>query len=343
MAKQSRIGGLALTLLCLPALAGASSLFDGDTVLEIRLRGPLGTLIDKKWVREEYHFDLESEGNDLAVDIRVRGNSRTKLCRFPPLRLSFVRSDTAGTAFAGQDKLKLVTHCEGKNDRAENNVLDEFAAYRLFNLITPASYRVRLLRVTYEDTNGKQKYLDRPYYAFLIESPDEAAARLGGETARIEAVHYSDLDERQTALLYVFQYLIANSDYSLVSNKGETVCCHNVDLFSVGGRLIAIPFDFDYSGLVDTSYAEPDPKFRQRNVRQRRYIGYCMTPDSAIAAALQEITALKEQILSALGGIPALSDRDHEKRIRFAEQFFTKAEDPDRLLKTFRHDCLGRG
>ena len=337
---------LVFALLALGPLAGpaySSPLFSDDSVVEIRLSGPLRTLArDKKSAkRVEFPFVLSVDGVDIPVDIRVRGKSRTIVCGFPPLRLRFPVEGTRQTVFTGQDKLKLVTHCKSNRPKSENNLLDEYTAYRLFNLISDAGYRVRLLRIYYDDTDGGLKYLDRPYYGFLIESDEELAARIGGEVTEIGGVPYSRLNDSKTALFYIFQYLIGNTDWSFINAEGEEVCCHNVHLVEKDGGLYPIPYDFDLSGLVNASYAKPDAALKTRHVTQRVYRGYCKLPIDRVAPALEKITALREPIMTLVEKSPVVGNEGTDSRVRYIGHFFEEAENSTKLLKQFERDCVG--
>ena len=321
--------------------ASATSIFDVDSILQIELSGPLGTLIKNKKVRKDYPFVLSFGGSTISINARVRGNSRVSFCRFPPLRLDFASDDTQLTVFAGQDKLKLVTHCKSDNDRAEGDVLDEYTAYRIFNLISDASYRVRLLRITYNDTDNELKDLEREYHGYLIESDRELAARLDGQVANITDVHYSRLDDDQTTLGYVFQYLIGNTDYSLLTADTKKICCHNVDLIDVSGKLLAVPFDFDFSGLVNAAYARPNAVVNLKRVTERRYIGYCKSAMQSVESSLQQISALRKEILAVAREVPVIAEKDYKKRRRFLANFFEEADDKQKLLRQFSRECLG--
>ena len=341
MASTSWLLALVLVVVCVSAPARASGLFADDEVLELRLKGPLGTLVANKEVREDYPFALEVDGRGIAIDVRVRGNSRIQFCEFPPLRLSF-DATAAGSIFEGQDKLKLVTHCRHRNDRAENNVLDEYAAYRVFNALTPRSYRVRLARIHYEDTTGELDEREKRYYGFLIESDVELAQRMAGEAAHVEGATYTRLDAVQVARMFVFQFLIGNLDYSLVTAENDEFCCHNVDLFRADNRLYPVPYDFDLSGLVNPAYAKPNRDFGQRRVTQRRYVGYCSSDIATVAEALDYVTGLRDEILAVVASVPALGKRYADSRQRYIEDFFEAAARPQKLLKQFGRDCIGR-
>ena len=320
--------------------AGASPLFDDDAVLQVELSGPLALLIASKKERIEHPFVLSANGVEHKVKVRVRGKSRTRtrVCDFPPLRINFIQEETKQTVFAGQDKLKLVTHCR-KSDVAQIDALEEFAAYRIFNLISNISYKVRLLRVTYRDIDGQQEGNLLERYGFLIESGRGLADRTGGQPANVTGVTLHSLDDEQAAAMYVFQYLIGNTDWSLVMTEGDDTCCHNGDIFDIRSSLYYVPYDFDLAGLVNARYAYPDPSLRIRRVTQRLYRGFC-TSRETLATALGAIKARRSIILGVLTNIPGLSDKDIESSANYLKRFFDIAKDEEKLLGSFERQCL---
>ena len=342
---SSRFAAALGLFLVLEAHASASPLFADGAIIDIALSGPLGTISSERQDddRSEYPFVLTVDGKALPVKVRVRGQSRTVTCRFPPLRLNFSGRAAKGTVFEGQDKLKLVTHCRNGQAHYENNTLDEYAAYRIFNEISDASYRVRLLRIRYEDTDAKLRHLDRPYYGFVIESTAELASRLGGKEARIDGVLYSRLDESQTARLNVFQYLVANTDWSFVTATAKSNCCHNIDLIEVRDSLLAIPYDFDRSGLVDARYAKPAEEMGIRSVTTRLYRGYCRSPIEAVAAAVNDIAGRRDGIMAVIDAVPVVTGEGGQARTEYVGHFFDEVtDDREKLLEKFDWGCIGK-
>ncbi len=332
---------LLLIALLLATSASGSPLFENSELLEVKLSGPLSAIIKNRKVRSEYPFTLSTGDDMINLNVRIRGKSRIDLCRFPPLRLNFRGASIVDTIFSGQEKVKLVTHCKGNNDRTENYLLNEYTAYRIFNLISDKSYRVRLLKITFEDTDGKTSNLDRPYFGFVIESGRELAKRLGGGPADITRVRYSLLDSHQIALIYVFQYLIANTDWALVRMRSDESCCHNIDVMGIAGRLVPIPYDFDFSGLVNARYAAPDPALNLQRVTQRRYRGYCKSSIESVNAALGEIRALENEIMAVSRDVPALDEGILNRRVLFLDRFFEEAKNAENLLRRFERQCKG--
>jgi hypothetical protein len=261
------------------------------------------------------------------------------VCPFPPLRLNFTASGPDGTAFAGEDKLKLVTHCKNGNEKTQTSVLNEFMAYRIFNLISDQSYRVRLLRIRYEDTEGKQRRLDEPHYGFLIESDDGLARRLEGTVVKVEAIRFSKLDIQQVARLTVFHYLIGNKDWSFVMADSDDICCHNIDLLDVDNTLVPIPYDFDLAALTRAKYRSGG-KLNQST--RREYVGYCKTTADTLDQAIDLTQSLKDDILNTVLDVPAMDDDARERRAKFIADYFEEAVGKASLLDRFERDCIGK-
>jgi hypothetical protein len=330
---------LLVTWLCIAvAPASASPLFERDEVIEVELAGPIHSVIRSTERRTEYPFVLRSGGETLDVDVRVRGKSRAKICEFPPLRLDFRRTSPDQGVFAGQDKLKLVTHCR-EGDRAQTNVLEEYLAYRIFGLLSEVSYRVRLLHVRFSDTEGRVETDAQGRFAFVIEPLDRLAERVGGVGLEIGSVALARIDPAHAALVYVFQYLIGNTDWSFVTAEHEEVCCHNGDLLDIGGAIYYVPYDFDLAGIVNARYARPQPEMRLRSVRQRRYRGFC-TETETLRAAIRHLNARRDDIRRVIEATPGLSDRDSDKVVDYLDAYFDRARDEEKLLRSFERDCI---
>ncbi len=326
---------LILALLVFTTKTSASALFEDDTVLEVNLVGPL---VDKKERRAEMPFILRVNDVDHSIKLRVRGNSRIKLCNFPPLRIRFSSDDTGESIFASQDKLKLVTHCRLR-DSNQTNTLEEYAAYRIFNLISDVGYKVRLLHITYTDTDGHGEDNSFERYGFLIESESELADRVGGQPAHVDGVTLASLDKHQAAIVFIFQYLIANTDWSLAAGPGKDTCCHNGDLVDIGSFRYYVPYDFDLSGLVNTRYARKSPLLRSAKVRQRQYGGHCISTE-VLKDSLAAIKVRRVDILDVIRQLPGLSQKEIEETVAFLDKFFVKANDEGKLLKLFAARCV---
>ena len=248
----------------------------------------------------------------IEVSLRSRGRFRDETgdCSLPALFV-FFRGATAGTLFEGQSMLPLTTHCR-TSPQYEQYVLKEHLAYRIYNALTDKSLRTRLARVTYHDTSGRTESLTR--YAFFVEHFDSLAKRHDAVVWKPERFDVLDADPVEMATLDVFEYMIGNTDWSAVFN-------HNVVLIrDAAGRATAVPYDFDFSGLVDAEYASVAPELPIRHVRQRWFRGVCR-PDTdwpRVFSAFQERRGAIEH-LTRSSGLPSTAQDD---ALRYLDGFF---------------------
>lgn len=272
------------------------------------------------------------------MQVRVRGKSRRTFCRFPPLRLDFSASGITDGPFAGLGKVKLVSHC---SDGAANtdNLLEEYAAYRMLNVLTERSHRVRLLRIRYIDTEkARREPLEK--YAFALEPLESVAERTGAETGSVEHVIASRIDREQAAIAFVFQYLIANVDWSLVTADGATECCHNTQILFEDDQLFIVPYDFDLSGFVYPWYARRAKNMQTRTSRRRSYIGYCfggLRLEGAIAA----VVAAEDEIMALIDDLAWAEEKHVQDRREFLREFFAQAGEAG-FAQQMSESCVGK-
>ena len=285
-------------------------------------------------------IDANGLETEFPVEIRTRGNNRRNpdVCPFAPLRLNFKKGDLDDTLFAGQDKLKLVTHCDNGRDVYQQVVIREYLAYRVFNMVTDLSFRVRLLQVTYEYEDDDKEELT---YGFLIESKDRLAERIGLEEQELTAMSIAILDPEYTNLTSVFEYLIGNLDFSPVIGASGETCCHNYSIFSADNQTYwSIPYDFDLTGFVEAPHIQINPEHRIKSMRQRKYRGHCYN-NEYIPASLQKFRDKREAI-EAVVAAQAELDKNHRKRVdSFIKSFYKLLDKEDKLIKRFENSCLG--
>ncbi len=300
-------------------------IFEGEAPLRFTLEADFSQLEeDREQEVEERPGRLILAGGEvdasIPVKVKTRGNFRLRdyICPFPPLRLNLPTDSLQGTVLEGQDKLKLVTHCRDRDDY-EQNVLEEYLAYRIYGLITDVSFRVQLALITYQDTSGKNDPTSR--LGFLIEDEDALAARLGGEFLEVAAARPDDFVLDQAGKMYLFQYLIGNVDWS-------TVRFHNVKLVRVGFEYFPIPYDFDFSGFVDAPYAGPPVHLAERikTVTERLYRGWC-SDEMDYEALFSHFQDRREAILALIRDQPGLTDRSARKAMTFVEEFYDLLDD----------------
>jgi hypothetical protein len=336
---------LATLLLAAPAPLAAqkpAALFASSDAIHLTVTAPLQTLIRNRASEAAIAGTLtDPSGNQLPITLALRGITRrtSEICEFPPLRVEFTAPPPPTSIFAGQRKLKLVTHCRSSAS-FQQNVLLEYAAYGMYNQLTPRSFRARLASIDYRDSNG------RPIVSragFFLEPLKDVARRNGTHEAhapnRIPSNFLSPADAGRYAL---FQYMLSNYDWSMRAGPAGADCCHNAELIgnTAPGAAIPVPYDFDYSGLVGAPYAVPPEGLSISNVKQRLYRGYCAHNAEALAAARQ-MRAARPQILAVLSQTPGLEPRTLRTASAYLERFFVDIATDAELGAKVLNRCVG--
>jgi hypothetical protein len=283
-----------------------------------------GQLILQDDVSGEKTFDIQ---------VRARGLSRRKgeFCSFPPLKLNFKKKDVEGTVFDGQDKLKLVTYCQDL-DKNESYILKEYLIYKFYNCMTPYSFNVRLAKITYKDINDKGKDVQR--YGFLIEDDDVMAERNGGKISEILMSNHDRCERSTLDIFTIFQFMIGNLDWWIAAPVQ-----HNVKVIVLeNGEAIPVPYDFDYSGVVDASYAIPPEVLPVKSVRERYFRGYCRLPGT-YELTVEKFNEQKECIYNHVNNFEPLDDRFKKDIIKYFDEFYEIVNDPKQLRKKVYDMC----
>lgn len=344
-AKLPRLFLLVVGLICfasVPAQAKGrvTPLFASDEVLTVQLSGPIRA-IAKRASRstEPQSATLQASGETHGINLSARGVSRRKRenCVFPPLRIRFTEKPAKSSLFHKQRSIKLVTHCKDK-DRNEQVLLREYATYRLYNLFTPESLKVRLARLQYRD--GDKLVAER--YGFFIEDIDDAARRLGGKEIDIPRTSVGAINDQAAARYTLFQYMIGNTDWAMIAGPPGSDCCHNSKLVgqnkTARSNLIPIPYDFDNAGIVNAPYAVPSNALPIRSVRQRYYRGYCRI-NNAVKQAAPAFLDRRSAVESEIASIKVLSDGSKTQMRDYLKEFFAHIQNADMIDSKLFKNC----
>jgi hypothetical protein len=265
----------------------------------------------------------------LAAEVRTRGKWRLRECENPPMRLRLVRGEAPSTPLAGARRTRLVIPCRNSGDY-EQYVLLEYAGYRLYETLTPLSYKTRLARLTLVDSATGRA--ERTRWAILLEDDDAGAERLGGEPLEIPEMEFRDLDPEQTLTFAMFQYMIGNPDWIV----GRL---HNLALVKIGWVTYPVAYDFDWTGFVNPHYGSPDPALRISNLRQRLFLGPCLSQEQ-LSATASRFLAREAELLKVIEEVPDLSSRSRSNATRYLSDFFTLARDERRLAREVERRCI---
>jgi hypothetical protein len=96
----------------------------------------------------------------------------------------------------------------------------------------------------------------------------------------------------------------------------------------------AIPYDFDYSGLVNAEYAVPDEMLGTTTVRERVYRGFPRTMQE-IQEASRLFQSKKQEIYDLIRNFGPLEKRDKDDMIKFLDEFYAEISDPGKAKRAF--------
>lgn len=263
------------------------------------------------------------------IKIGARGHFRRNHCDIPPLMLNFRNSTSPLLHKLG--KLKLVIGCSNKTAE-EQLVLKEYIAYKMYNLIEEKSFRVRLVRISYSDINGRIK----PYtqYAFFLEDDADMARRNGCEKRDEAKFHQESTNREVMTRIALFQYMISNGDWGVPTN-------HNIKLIYELNKQsfpFAVPYDFDHSGFVNADYALPPELFVERfgvqRVTERVYRGFPRTM-AELQIAINLFNVHKNAFVSLINNCEPMASRTKSNAIDFINEFYKIINDNRKVQNYF--------
>jgi len=269
----------------------------------------------------------------MPLKIRTRGHSRRNpaTCSFAPLRLEFDKTLTKGTLFDGHGALKLGTHCRRGTEEV---ILREYAIYRMYNLLTPKSFRARVAKVTYMDSVTKKVVAEED--GLFIEDDDDVAKRMEGRVITLDQAVFARMDQETLTLMTLFEYMIGNTDFSVIAQ-------HNVVLVQTPDiRRFTVPYDWDYSGIVESGYAAVGRGLPITSVYDRLYRGPCRTV-AEWQPYVDKMKAAKAEIVGVLDAVTGLSQGYRRSAKGYLEQFFKTLDSPYNFKKELIDPCVKVG
>ena len=314
-------------------------LFESDEILSITLKGNIRQLLNDRADKPGSHSitlsyrDKDSSEVSIPVKMKTRGHFRKlkENCKYPPLQISFPADvNRLSIVFKGQKKLKLVMPCVG-----DDYIIREWLVYKIYNLITPKSFKARLVRIELNDTKNKKQ--PAPFYGFLIEDEKNMAVR---NKAMVVEQKLRPEQTKQDAFLTmaVFQYLIGNTDWSI--QYLQNIKLLKTDSFP---QLITVPYDFDHSGIVDAPYAHPAEELLMRSVQERRYRGYCIKDMKLFEKPIALFNRSKRDIYDLYTKNTLLDEKYIKSVTKYLDEFYETINDTKSWQKDFAYPCDPNG
>lgn len=308
-------------------------LFSEDSTLAIKIKGDIRALLnDRAGEPKNFQMSLLYTNKDntavtVPVNIKTRGHFRRlkENCYYPPLLLQFPGNNNKGSSA----KLKLVVPCRG-----DEFVVREWLVYKLYNLVTPESFRARLVKVTLQ--NEKSGKSTDAFFGIIIEEDKQMAKRNGLMTVNRKLIPQNTA-RPEFLKMAVFEYLIGNTDWSVEYLQ-------NIKLIAKDSITVphTVPYDFDHAGIVNAPYAEPAEELQLNSVRERRYRGYCINI-TEFDASIAEFNRLKNDIYHLYTDCTLLDDRYIKSTIKYLDEFYKTINDTHELQTAFGYPCDKNG
>lgn len=314
------------------------NIFDDEEPLNITLKYDITSFIKTKSKGEyldavlQIHYD-ENQTITKNIRLKARGNFRRGQCIFPPIYLNFKTDPWENSDMEGIKKLKLVTHCSSSKSN-EVYLMKEYLAYKIYNVLTDYSFRVRLCHINYIDEGKKGKNYHR--YGFIIE-PEELLAKRNEsiivEPTIIRKDHVINVDADRVAL---FQYMIGNTDWRIKAGH-NTKYIKSLNQFTT--RVIPVPYDFDFSGFVNTNYSTPQAWTSIKKVTEREYLGYCREIDDDYLSNITFFVNNMENVFQEIEDFKYLESKDKKTLTKYIQAFYKELNKPERFLVTLKNEC----
>ena len=315
----------------------AGTLFEDDFTLSITLKSDF-TEFTKSKNHDKYlpaELIVHLPNNDSIVKtirIKTRGKSRKEMCNFPPIKLNFKKDPIKNPDYKGVNKMKMVTHCKGSKI-FNGYTLKEYLVYKLYNAITNYSLNARLLKIDYIDT-GKKK-INQSRYGFVIEPIEAMATRVNAVQIETKLVAYHELDALSADRVALFNYMVGNTDWLY---KGS----HNIKFIKILDIKIpgayVIPYDFDYSGFINTHYSIPQEWSNAEIVTERDYLGFCRPNDDNFNILREEYLSAENKVYETIMSFESLPIRERE-RLKWYIQGFYKELKLKAAYRVICSDC----
>ena len=264
----------------------------------------------------------------LNIDLRARGNFRRNNCYFVPVKISIKKKNYKNTLFDSHKKLKMVVPCQLSKD-GNDNVLNEYLAYKFYEIMSPYHFNTRLVNLELTEPISKKEKI-HSIKAFLIEDDKKIAKQFDGKIVE-RSIHPMAQEELNSIRVEFFQYMIGNTDFSNFEQ-------HNASLIFIDKEIYPIPYDFDMSGLVNTSYSVVSETISEKSnisrVTQRVYRGFKRNP-VLIEQVRQEYISKKIEMIDIIDKHKSLFEnaKEFENAREYIQSFFEILENDKEFNK----------
>lgn len=329
-----------LTYLFISDLKAQKNFFDSNEIVTVDIVTDLRALFrDINPETAKYHPGfisyIDNNGNSITINVKLktRGIFRRSRenCNLPPLTIKFNDESLDSSIFMNQNKLKLVNACYRKRDIYKQYVIKEYLAYRIYNVLTDYSFRVRMVKIVYVDINNSIHPFES--VGFLIEDINTLNSRTNSKHLKTLGIIQDATDRKMIDIVTVYQYLIGNTDWSVLKQ-------HNIKLIVNDSSLIpiAIPYDFDFCGFVNPPYTKPPEIIPIKHVTDRYYRGFCRTREE-LAPTFQFFIDKQKEIYNLIIEDTLLTPQNRKATLKYIDEFYKVIKDHKLIQREFIDNC----
>jgi len=307
------------------------SLMEYKEVIPVTVCADIVNLIEEKFEQKErtglFSFtDSLGQKTTLPIRLETRGKTRLVRCEVPPVMIYFDKPALEDQRIKDYPKLKVVVPCF-RDSLAEDLLYRELLVYKLYALISDYHFRVQAAELTCLDKTSQDTTHILP--VFFIESDKEFRKRTETEEVNEYNVEWSDLDPEQAQIMALFQYMVSNTDWKIDH-------LHNLKYFRnhEEAPMVLVPYDFDFSGVVNSDYARPNPDYGQESVRQRVYLG---KKNKFLDKTIHLFREKETVILQTVDEDPHLSEASKKDIKSFLAPFFKSLKSRRGRKKAFKN------
>ena len=169
----------------------------------------------------------------------------------------------------------------------------------------------------------------------MIEPEKMLAQRNDAEVIKNDKLSMNHMNPGEMDLVSLFELMIGNADYSIIGR-------HNIKILGLAGfgseGYTPVPYDFDYTGLVNANYAVPGENLGINSIRERYFLGLCRE-EQEYRLAMDRIAKYRDEILDLIHLFPYLEEAQKDDFIGYVESYFLMTESPDFITKMLKKTC----
>jgi hypothetical protein len=132
-----------------------------------------------------------------------------------------------------------------------------------------------------------------------------------------------------------FNYMIGMADYSVTGR-------HNLKILTLKEYgptgFIPVPYDFDYTGLVDATYAIPGETLGIASVRERYYLGACRS-EEVHKQTIQWLASYRDEIKDLILSFEYLEEDERLEMVDYIESYYQNAEQKNFIDRRIQPTC----